>query len=61
VIASVHRRRHWSAEKTAVIVQETVHPPSLSVSLVKRRAICRRFVPARLPLIWHLAALDAAV
>ena len=33
VITSVQRRRHWSAEEKAQIVQET-YAPGMSVSLV---------------------------
>ena len=36
VITSVQRRRRWSAEEKAAIVQET-YAPGLSVSLVARR------------------------
>jgi transposase len=36
VITSVRRRRRWSAEEKAAIVQET-YPPGMSVSLVARR------------------------
>jgi transposase len=36
VITSVQRRRHWSAEEKAAIVQET-YAPGMSVSLVARR------------------------
>jgi hypothetical protein len=36
VITSVQRRRRWSAEEKAAIVQET-HAPGMSVSLVARR------------------------
>ena len=36
VITSVQRRRRWSAEEKAAIVQET-YAPSMSVSLVARR------------------------
>jgi len=36
VITSVQRRRRWSAEEKAVIVQET-YAPGMSVSLVARR------------------------
>jgi transposase-like protein len=36
VITSVQRRRRWSAEEKAAIVQET-YPPGMSVSLVARR------------------------
>src|ERR1700756_4621648 len=36
VIASVQRRRRWSAEEKAAIVQET-YAPGMSVSLVARR------------------------
>jgi transposase len=36
VITSVQRRRRWSAEEKAIIVQET-YAPGMSVSLVARR------------------------
>ena len=36
VITSVQRRRRWSAEEKATIVQET-YAPGMSVSLVARR------------------------
>src|SRR6516225_10885668 len=36
VITSVQRRRRWSAEEKAAIVQET-YAPGMSVSLVARR------------------------
>ena len=36
VITSVQRRRRWSADEKAAIVQET-YPPGMSVSLVARR------------------------
>ena len=63
VITSAQRRRRWSAEEKAAIVQET-YAPGLSVSLVARRhgiapnqlfrwpgstprGHCRRWAPAR--------------
>jgi transposase len=36
VITSVERRRRWSAEEKAAIIQET-YAPGMSVSLVARR------------------------
>jgi hypothetical protein len=38
VITSVQRRRRWSAEEKAAIVQET-YAPGMSVSLVARRHV----------------------
>ena len=37
VITSVQRRRRWSAEEKARIVQETTYAPGMSVSLVAQQ------------------------
>jgi hypothetical protein len=44
VITSVQRRRRWSAEEKAAIVQET-YAPGMSVSLVARRQGIARLWP----------------